>query len=315
MRFFPLIILFGLVLACQRRPQPPEPAASSNLTAANVVAQIDSTLIYDYQVKDRVQQIESKFPRKIETHPQKMSLLNEMINVELLAEEALRQGIKDQFEFKAKLADVFIESLSSRARAKVNDDAIRELYLENQEFIDQISARHILFKTQGKSAAERRALKKELESIRKDLLAAPEKFPDIAKEKSQDGSAQQGGELGFFNFSMMVPEFSAEAFRLKKVGDISNIIESKFGFHLIQLSGDRRGLEHSKEKVQAELVRRIQKEELQAEIDRLRKGRKIEIFEKNLAQLSPLPEIINQDPDRNIRFKGEPVPKSSEPTK
>lgn len=76
--------------------------------------------------------------------------------------------------------------------------------------------------------------RQKLEAIRKRILAG-EDFATLAKQYSEDpGSAQAGGELGFFGRKELVPEYEATALRLEP-GEISNVIESQFGFHLIQL--------------------------------------------------------------------------------
>ena len=89
------------------------------------------------------------------------------------------------------------------------------------------------------SDAERKAVRSRLEEFRKKILAG-EDFAVYAALYSQDpGSAKKGGELGFFERGTMVPEFEATAFNLKP-GEISPIIETKFGFHVLQLV-ERRG--------------------------------------------------------------------------
>ncbi|MDX5421633.1 MAG: peptidylprolyl isomerase [Hymenobacteraceae bacterium] len=85
------------------------------------------------------------------------------------------------------------------------------------------------------------AARQQLEEIRKRILAG-EDFATLARQYSQDpGSAQAGGELGFFKKKELVPEYEATALRLEP-GQISNVVESQFGFHLIQLI-ERRGQE------------------------------------------------------------------------
>ena len=78
----------------------------------------------------------------------------------------------------------------------------------------------------------------------KDRIGSGEDFGKLAAEFSEDpGSAAQGGTLGFIKRGEMVPEFEAEAMRLKP-GELSNIIETEYGFHLIQLL-DKRGAEYN----------------------------------------------------------------------
>lgn len=90
------------------------------------------------------------------------------------------------------------------------------------------------------TAAQKLAVKKQLEEFRKKIVAGEADFAVYAALYSKDpGSAKKGGELGFFERGSMVPEFEAAAFTLKP-GEISPVIETKYGFHLLQLV-ERRG--------------------------------------------------------------------------
>ncbi|MFN8152882.1 MAG: peptidylprolyl isomerase [Bacteroidia bacterium] len=97
------------------------------------------------------------------------------------------------------------------------------------------------------SAAEKKAAREKLEEIR-DRISKGEEFSTLAILYSQDTeSAKQGGELGFVNRGDLVPEFEAAAFRLKNSTEISPIVETQFGFHIIQLierRGDRINCRH-----------------------------------------------------------------------
>lgn len=98
---------------------------------------------------------------------------------------------------------------------------------------EQIRARHILIKT-GPPEARQTA-----QSIL-DQLKAGASFEALAQAKSEDpGSAKQGGDLGFFAKGRMVPSFEEAAFALKQPGELSGLIESPFGFHIIKLEERR----------------------------------------------------------------------------
>lgn len=91
------------------------------------------------------------------------------------------------------------------------------------------------------SKQQKQEARQQLEELRKRIVAG-EDFATLAKQYSQDpGSAQAGGELGFFKKKELVPEYEAAALRLEP-GGISGIVESQFGFHLIQLI-ERKGQE------------------------------------------------------------------------
>lgn len=103
----------------------------------------------------------------------------------------------------------------------------------------QIGARHILISYEGamRAAPYVTRTQEEAQAFAENLRGRAESgeaFAELAKEHSDDrGSASSGGELGTFRRDQMVPEFSQAAFRLE-VGEISQVVESPFGFHVIQ---------------------------------------------------------------------------------
>ena len=88
------------------------------------------------------------------------------------------------------------------------------------------------------SEEEKNNVKARLEGYRQRVIAG-EEFSTLAVLYSQDGSSRNGGELGFVNRGELVPEFESAAFKLRK-GEVSEIVETKFGFHIVQLI-ERRG--------------------------------------------------------------------------
>lgn len=103
----------------------------------------------------------------------------------------------------------------------------------------EIGARHILISYHGATRAapyvtrSKDEAKQFAEALRKEIQDGAD-FADVAKRESDDrGSAATGGSLGKFSRDQMVPEFSTAAFALE-IGDLSAVIESQFGFHVIQ---------------------------------------------------------------------------------
>jgi peptidyl-prolyl cis-trans isomerase D len=97
-----------------------------------------------------------------------------------------------------------------------------------------VRAAHILFKTEGKSPEETEKIKAKASEVLARVKKG-EDFTALAKKYSEDdGSASQGGDLGFFGRGQMVPEFENAAFTLKE-GNISDLIVTKYGFHIIKV--------------------------------------------------------------------------------
>ncbi len=108
---------------------------------------------------------------------------------------------------------------------------------------EQRRASHILVKTQ-----------EEADKLAAELRKAPGRFADLAKKHSQDpGSAEKGGDLGFFGRGMMVPAFEEAAYRQKE-GEIGSPVQSDFGWHVIRVTGMQAAKTRSLDEVRAELA-------------------------------------------------------------
>ena len=121
----------------------------------------------------------------------------------------------------------------------LNEDDLRTYYKENAATLgskEERRASHILIKA-GKDtpAADREKAKARATELLEQVRKAPATFADVAKKNSQDGSAAQGGDLNFFGRNDMVKPFEDAAFGLKK-GEISDVVETDFGYHIIQVT-------------------------------------------------------------------------------
>jgi parvulin-like peptidyl-prolyl isomerase len=104
---------------------------------------------------------------------------------------------------------------------------------------DQVRASHILLMYAGSARSTATRSKDEALQEINDLKTAVEggaDFGELARERSDCPSGQEGGDLGWFSPGMMVPEFDDAAFALG-VGDSSEVVETAFGYHLIQRTG------------------------------------------------------------------------------
>ena len=127
-------------------------------------------------------------------------------------------------------------------------------------------ARHILINAAAKApAAEREAAKAKANALLTQLRSAPGTFADVAKKNSQDaGSAPNGGDLDFFQRGTMVKPFEDAAFALNK-GDISDVVESEFGYHIIQLTDVKPSVQRPFAQVKPEIEAELKKSQAQRE--------------------------------------------------
>jgi peptidyl-prolyl cis-trans isomerase D len=121
---------------------------------------------------------------------------------------------------------------------EVSDAQLRAAYAGNMDNFrtpEQVRARHILVMTQGKPDGDKGKLKAKAEDLLKQLKAGAD-FAELAKKNSDDpGSGAQGGDLGFFTKGKMVKEFDAYSFSAK-LNELSPLIETSFGYHIIQVT-------------------------------------------------------------------------------
>lgn len=169
------------------------------------------------------QELKNRFPNAGDFE----TALKEQNLTETLLRERIEKGIRIQ-----KLIDENVKD-----GITVPDQEIKSFYEENKDkFVEQesVKASHILIRVEKESdeAAGQDALKK-TEALLKRARAG-EDFAALAKENSEDPSAaQNSGDLGYFSKEQMVPEFSEAAFALK-VGDISNVVKTPYGYHIIK---------------------------------------------------------------------------------
>jgi peptidyl-prolyl cis-trans isomerase D len=139
-------------------------------------------------------------------------------------------------------AEYLVMSVDTLAASITPDAAeVRKYYEQNQNRYgigEEREARHILIPVAATSpAAEVAAARAKAEGVLAQLKADPNKFPQLAKEFSKDpGSAEKGGDLGFMGRGTFVKPFEDKLFSMKQ-GELSDLVQTEFGFHIIQLTG------------------------------------------------------------------------------
>ncbi len=139
------------------------------------------------------------------------------------------------------------------AQVTVSDAEIKSWYDTHKDRFEQAEERrasHILIVTNGPDKDKAKA---KAEEALKEVQKSPAKFAELAKQYSQDpGSAQKGGDLGFFGRGMMVKAFEDSVFK-QKDGEISGLVQSEFGYHIIKVTGIKAGKLRSIEEVRPEI--------------------------------------------------------------
>ena len=215
---------------------------------------------------------------------------------------------------KRRAAYVLIERDPIQKTVEVSDTETRDDYEKNKETMykhpEERRASHILVKVGAETKPEEaEAAKTKAEAILARARAG-EDFAKLAKETSDDtASAQDGGDLGWFGTGRMVPEFEKAAFALSE-GQISDLVRSPFGFHIIKSTGSRpagyRPFEEVRDQIRQQLSFRKGQELLSKKADELaaKLGQQAAGFEKTagemgltvkdtgfLAKTDPIPEM------------------------
>ena len=201
-------------------------------------------------------------------------LLERLIDNKLVLSAARQASLQDDPEVKRKIQDAeeraMQEAFVRRALdAQLTDARLREkfaAFLKEQPAQEEVRARHILVDTEAKA---------------RDVLAELRKgadFAAVARAKSTDGSARDGGDLGFFTRGDMVPEFSDAAFALKAGEVTKDPVKSQFGFHIIKVESRRQQPAPSFEATRDQLRSEMSQEILTEVVDGLRSKAKVERF-------------------------------------
>jgi peptidyl-prolyl cis-trans isomerase C len=215
-------------------------------------------------------------------------LISYLADIIMVNQAAEKKKLADNPEFKRRLA--FLRNkllmgyeLQEEAKAAINDEALQQTYNEAVKSVggqEEVRARHILVESED----EAKALL--------DQIKGGADFATIAKEKSKDPGAAEGGDLGYFTKDQMVPEFAEVAFKMYP-GQLSNPVKTQFGWHIIKVEDKRTKqppeFDKVKDQIEAYLARKSQSEF----ISKLRQSAKIERFDKPAEQGKPAGQSKN----------------------
>jgi peptidyl-prolyl cis-trans isomerase C len=227
--------------------------------------------VSDEEVKQQIDRLRSQFPS-----PEAFS---KALESEGMTEESLLQKGRQEY-----LVQKYVETKIA-PKVAVSDEAAKTFYDQNQERMqtpERLHLRHILVAAQASAPAEeKQKAKSEAEALAAKVKAG-EDFAALAKEHSDDpGSKPNGGDLNWVAKGQTVPPFEQAAWALKD-GEVSGVVESTFGYHLIQrLETQAAGVvpfDQVKERIRSFLTQQQTQQAVQAEVEALKAKGKVETY-------------------------------------
>jgi peptidyl-prolyl cis-trans isomerase C len=251
-----------------------------------VIKNSDLERIINYYSPDKI-----KFLR--DNPKQKVMLIKRMLEVKMVADIARKEGFDKRPDIAEQLlltANNFLatEYISKGVVRDVNitDKDVEQYYEINKDKYkvpQQVRARHILIKAASSATdEEKKKAKVKVEGILEKVKKG-EDFAKLAGEYSEDPSKTKGGDIGYFKRNTMVKSFEDAAFALKP-GEISGVVETPFGYHIIKVEGVQEArvkpLAEVESKLREQLSNDIKKERGSAFLDKVLKDAGTVIYEE-----------------------------------
>lgn len=205
-----------------------------------------------------------------------------------------RSEINDEIK-RAILVAMMRKRIMSEHEKSISDSAIAEVYEENKAQFstpDRVHLRQIFMLAESTDAAVRVAAKQKAADALERLFSG-QRFETVAKEVSESSDAAQGGDMGFKAVEVVLPVMR-EALKSMQAEDISEVLESEFGYHIIQLVARKDAQDIPKDKaysiIRSQLVKQESQQVVRQYCDRLiESNTRVDVFlemEQNLALLS-----------------------------
>ncbi|MDD2734689.1 MAG: peptidylprolyl isomerase [Desulfuromonadaceae bacterium] len=266
-----------IMLRGQTLPADQDAAAEKQVVAQLISAELLYQAAEKVEIKDLDKQIDAKLAQGKERFKDEQEFKN--------AVKELDMDEKDLREYTRRdlLITKFVES-TFVAKAVVSEAEIRSFYDTNPDKFKQeekVRASHILIGVDGNATAEEKKKAREKADKLKKELAGGADFAILAKGNSTCPSSQQGGDLGSFGKGEMVPAFEETAFALKP-GEVSDVVETQFGYHIIKLTEKKPAVitefKDVKAKIEEFLKGKKVNEAIQKYLEETKKTAKIEVL-------------------------------------
>jgi len=269
--FAALVLALPFAFGCSKESSSQAPAASAS---DQVVARVNGVDIRQSDIALAEEDLGAEM-QQIPPDQKRDHLITYLADIIMVSQAAEQKKLGESDEFKRRLAMLRNKvlmglALQDEVKSALTDEAFRKVYDEAVKSVppqEEARARHILVENEDEAKA-----------IAEQIKGGAD-FATLAKEKSKDPGAADGGDLGYFTKDQMVPEFADVAFKMYP-GQVSNPVKSQFGWHIIKLEDKRQRpvpeFEKVKDQIETFLTRKAQTEY----VAKLRQNGKIERLDK-----------------------------------
>jgi peptidyl-prolyl cis-trans isomerase C len=233
-----------------------------------ILARVSNKFITMKEFKARIAKMPPYYRNIVEKNEKRY--LDDMIVEMLFYEEAVRSGLTKDKEVQDVINEARKKILIAKFiktevedKIKVTDEEMRQFYEANKDKFKSPPlwrASHILVGTEQQA---------------RDILAELSKganFEDLARAHSMDATATRGGDVGYFRLGQVVPDFEKACLKLN-VGELSDVVHTQFGYHVIKLTDKKEPMIESYDRVKAAIE------------SELKKGKRSELFDKLVLKL------------------------------
>jgi peptidyl-prolyl cis-trans isomerase C len=266
-----LLLVLPFATGCSKNSSSEAPAASGS---DPVVARVNGVDIKQSDLalaeEDVGADMQAASPEAKREH-----MVSYLADIIMVTQAADKKNVGDNPDFKRRLA--FLRNkllmgfeLQEEAKAALTDEALHQTYNDAVKSVggqEEVHARHILVEAEDDAKA-----------ILEQLKGGAD-FATLAKEKSKDPGAAEGGDLGYFTKDQMVPEFAEVAFKMYP-GQLSNPVKTQFGWHIIKVEDKRTKQPPEFEKVKDQIENFLARKAQTDFIAKLRQTAKIERLDK-----------------------------------
>lgn len=215
----------------------------------------------------------------------KKEILTSMVMQELVFQEALSNEFHlKSLPIKHAVVDAWLKQKFQPQIDKISEEKIRAYYETKKAELDTVHAKHILIRADPENKEKRTQAKKEIADIQAKINQGKISFAEAAKKYSQDNTAQNGGDLGVFKRGQMVPSFEKMAFSLTQPGQVSDIVETSFGYHLIELVEAKHGFAYHRSALRSKMIQDTIEEATKQYYASLQQDASVDIFYDKLKE-------------------------------